>query len=92
MLANFGEALCSLFLAILVTYSGNKIWRKKADLHHDGGSTQFACRIWPLCCKVDLWKCFKLYCYCYKWLRNFIGHSLYSHQNFGGYWLVWLAV
>jgi len=39
MLAYFGEALCSLFLAILATYAGNTIWWKKADLHHGGGKT-----------------------------------------------------
>jgi len=39
MLADFSEALCSLFLAILATYSGNVVWWKKADLHHDGGNT-----------------------------------------------------
>jgi len=39
MLADFGEALCSLFLAILATYAGNTIWWKKADLHHGGGKT-----------------------------------------------------
>jgi hypothetical protein len=39
MLADFSEALCSLLLAILATYSGNAIWEKKADLHQDGGST-----------------------------------------------------
>ena len=39
MLANFGEPLCCLLLAILATYSGNEIWRKKADLHHGGGNT-----------------------------------------------------
>jgi len=39
MLAEFGEAACSLLLAILATYWGNAIWWKKADLHHDGGNT-----------------------------------------------------
>ena len=39
MLADFGETLCSLLLAVLATYSGSAIWWKKADLHHDGGST-----------------------------------------------------
>jgi len=37
MLAYFGEASCSLLQAILVTYSGNTVWWKKAYLHHDGG-------------------------------------------------------
>jgi len=30
MLADFGEDLCSLLLAILTTHSGNAIWWKKA--------------------------------------------------------------
>jgi hypothetical protein len=30
MLADFGEASCSLLLAILTTHSGNAIWWKKA--------------------------------------------------------------
>jgi len=30
MLADFGEASCSLLLANLTTHSGNAIWRKKA--------------------------------------------------------------
>jgi len=38
MLEGFGEALCSLLLAILANYSGNAIWWNKADLHHDGGN------------------------------------------------------
>jgi hypothetical protein len=38
MLADFDEALCSVLLTILTTYSGNAIWWKKADLHHDGGN------------------------------------------------------
>jgi hypothetical protein len=36
ILADFGEASCSLLLAILATYSGNALWWKKADLLHDG--------------------------------------------------------
>ena len=36
ILADFGEASCSLLLAILATYSGNAVWWKKADLLHDG--------------------------------------------------------
>jgi hypothetical protein len=48
MFAAVGEAAYSSLLAILATYSGNAIWWKKADLQHDGGNTQFACRIWPL--------------------------------------------
>jgi len=32
-LADFGEASCSLLLAVLATYSGNTVWWKKADLH-----------------------------------------------------------
>jgi hypothetical protein len=39
MLADFDEALCSLLLAILATYSGNAIWWKKALLYHDVGNT-----------------------------------------------------
>jgi len=39
MLADFGEASCSLLLAILDAYSDNAIWWKKAGLHHDGGNT-----------------------------------------------------
>jgi len=39
MLADFSEALCSLLLAILATFSGNAVWWKKADLHHDGDDT-----------------------------------------------------
>ena len=39
MLADIGEALCSLLLAILDDYSANVIWWKKAELHHDGGNT-----------------------------------------------------
>ena len=39
ILAYFGEALCSLLLANLATYSGNAIWWKKDELHHDGGNT-----------------------------------------------------
>jgi hypothetical protein len=38
MLADFGETARSLLLAILGTYSGNTIWWKMADLHHDGGN------------------------------------------------------
>jgi len=38
MLADFGEATCSLLLAILAIYYGNAVWWKKADLHHDGGN------------------------------------------------------
>jgi hypothetical protein len=30
-----------LLLAILVTYSGDTTWWKKADLHHDGGNTEY---------------------------------------------------
>jgi len=37
MLSDFGEAMCSLLMAVLATYSDNAIWWKKADLHHDGG-------------------------------------------------------
>jgi len=37
MLADFGEASCSLLLAILAN-SGNAIWWKKAELHQDGGN------------------------------------------------------
>jgi len=37
MLADFREALCSLFLAFLATYAGNTISWKKADVHHGGG-------------------------------------------------------
>jgi hypothetical protein len=33
MLADFGEVMCSLMLAILAKYCGNAIWWKKADLH-----------------------------------------------------------
>ena len=57
MLATFGEAACSSSLAILVTYSGNAIWRKKSDLQYDGGNTSFACRIWPLYGEYGVWKC-----------------------------------
>jgi hypothetical protein len=32
-LADFGEASCSLLLAVLATFSGNAVWWKKADLH-----------------------------------------------------------
>jgi len=39
MLADFDEVLCSLVLTILTTYSGNAVWWKKADQHHDGGNT-----------------------------------------------------
>jgi len=39
MFADFGEALCSLLLAILAAYSSTAIGWKKADLHHDGGNT-----------------------------------------------------
>jgi hypothetical protein len=35
----FGEASFSSLLAILANYSGKAIWWKKAELHHDGGST-----------------------------------------------------
>jgi hypothetical protein len=35
----FGEASCSSLLAILATYSGNAVWWKKDEIHHDGGST-----------------------------------------------------
>jgi hypothetical protein len=35
ILADFGEASCSLLLAILATYSGSAIWWKKADVLHD---------------------------------------------------------
>jgi len=38
MLADVGRALCSLLLAILAALSGNRIWWKEADLHHDGGN------------------------------------------------------
>ena len=38
MLADFGEASCSLLLAILVTYSGKAIGWNEADPHHDGGN------------------------------------------------------
>jgi len=38
ILDDFGEATCSLFLAILATYFDNAIWYKKADLHHDDGN------------------------------------------------------
>jgi hypothetical protein len=33
ILADFGEASCSLLLAVLATYCGNAAWWKKADLH-----------------------------------------------------------
>ena len=36
ILADFGEASCSLLLAILATYSGNAMWWKEADQLHDG--------------------------------------------------------
>jgi hypothetical protein len=36
ILADFGEASCSLLLAILATYFGNAICWKKADILHDG--------------------------------------------------------
>ena len=36
-MSDFGEAMCSLLLAILATYFSNAIWWKKADLHHDDG-------------------------------------------------------
>ena len=39
MMANFGEASCSLVLPIMATYSGNAFGWKKADLHCRGGST-----------------------------------------------------
>ena len=39
MFADFGEALCSLLLAILATYSSIAVGWKKADLHHDGSGT-----------------------------------------------------
>jgi len=35
ILADFGEASCSLLLAVLATYSGNAIWWKEADQLHD---------------------------------------------------------
>jgi len=38
MSADFGEALCSLLLAILAAYSSTAIGWKKAVLHHDGGN------------------------------------------------------
>jgi len=38
-IAEFGEAMHSLLLAILATYSCNTVWWKKVDLHHDGGDT-----------------------------------------------------
>jgi hypothetical protein len=41
MLADFSEALYSLFLAILATCSGNTVWWKKADVHHDGDNTEY---------------------------------------------------
>jgi hypothetical protein len=37
MSADFGESACSVLLAFLVTESGNAVWRKKVDLHHDDG-------------------------------------------------------
>jgi len=43
-------------LAILATYSHNTIWWIKGDLHHDGGNTKSASRIWPLFCKADVEK------------------------------------
>jgi len=39
MFTDFGEALCYLLLAMLADYSSIEIGWKKADLHHDGGST-----------------------------------------------------
>ena len=39
ILADFGEAMCSLFLAILATYADNAVLWKTADLHHDDGTT-----------------------------------------------------
>jgi len=39
MLADVDEALCSLLLTILTTYSGNAVCWKKDDRHHDGGKT-----------------------------------------------------
>jgi hypothetical protein len=38
MLADFGEALCSLLLAILATYCSIAAWWKKSDLYHDCGN------------------------------------------------------
>jgi len=42
-----------------VDQPGQRIWWKKADLHYDHGNTWFACSIWSLYCKADIWKCFK---------------------------------
>lgn len=39
MMADFDEALCSLVLPIMATYSGNAVRWKKADLRCGGGST-----------------------------------------------------
>jgi len=39
MLADFGEASCSMLLTVLATESGYTIWWKKADLHYDSGNT-----------------------------------------------------
>ena len=39
MLTDFGEASCSLLMAILATYSGITIWWQKADLDYDAGNT-----------------------------------------------------
>jgi len=39
MFVDFGEALCSLLLAILAAYSSIAIGWKKADRRHDGGNT-----------------------------------------------------
>jgi hypothetical protein len=36
--ADFGEASCSLLLAVLFTYSGKAIGWNRADPHHDGSS------------------------------------------------------
>jgi hypothetical protein len=39
IMADFGEASCSVLLTILATYYGNAFWWMKADLYHVGGHT-----------------------------------------------------